>query len=366
MSKLNVGVFFGGRSTEHEISLLSAFNVIKALDKEKYNVIPVGIDKQGNFFVYKLTAKFIVNDQDPKNISLAKGGVPVSFVFGKSRELVALNSNKKFRVDVAFPVLHGAYGEDGTIQGLFAMANIPFVGCGVLSSAIGMDKDFAKRLFRDAGLLIADFVSFERSDKSKIKFTSLKKIFGLPFFLKPANAGSSVGIYKITNERGFADKVKDAFSYDNKVIFEKAIIGREIECSVLGNDNPQASFPGEVIPQDKFYSYKAKYLDADGAKFDIPAKLSGGLKKKIMADAIRAYKVLGCEGLARVDGFLTKNGSFVINEINTLPGFTTISMYPKLWEVSGLSYKKVLDQLILLALQRGKVDDKLQTSFCSK
>ncbi|KKR07359.1 MAG: D-alanine-D-alanine ligase [Parcubacteria group bacterium GW2011_GWC2_39_14] len=366
MGKLRVGIFFGGRSTEHEISLLSAFNIIKALDRKKYQIIPIGIDKQGNFLAYKLTDKWIVNVDDPKKISLGKSGVLVSFAFGQSKELIELNSNRRIKVDLAFPVLHGAYGEDGTIQGLFKMADIPFIGCGVLGSAVGMDKDVAKRLLRDAGLLIADFVSFDSSNKNNIKFANLKKALGLPFFLKPANAGSSVGVYKIVDELRFSQKVNDAFKYDNKIIFEKTIIGKEIECSVIGSDDPLASLPGAVIPKDQFYSYKAKYLDEDGAQFEIPAKLSSKLKQKIRAISIQVYKVLGCEGLARVDGFLTKDEKFVINEINTLPGFTAISMYPKLWEVSGVSYKKLLDQLILLALQRSKKGDKLQSSFRPK
>ena len=363
MEKIRVGIFFGGRSTEHEISLLSAFNIIRALDRKKYQIIPIGIDKQGNFLTYKVTDKWIVNVDDPKKISLGKGGVPVSFVFGRSRELVELQGKRKIKIDVAFPVLHGAYGEDGTIQGLFKMADIPFVGCGVLGSAVGMDKDVAKRLLRDAGLLIADFVSFAKINRKEIKFANLKKKLGLPFFLKPANAGSSVGVYRIEHETNFLQKVDEAFNYDNKIIFEKAIIGKEIECSVIGNADPRASLPGIVIPKDQFYSYQAKYLDEDGAQFEIPAKLSMKSKKKIMDVAIKVYKVLGCEGLARVDGFLTRDGKFIINEINTLPGFTAISMYPKLWEVSGVPYKNLLDQLILLALQRQKIDAKLQSSF---
>lgn len=364
MRKIKVVIFFGGRSAEHEISLLSAINVIKVMDKSKYEIVPIGIGKDGNFFAYDMTKGFILNSDDPKKICLARGGEPVTFSFGKIKELIGIKNKKlKIRIDVVFPVLHGTYGEDGTMQGLLKIVDVPFVGAGVLSSAVCMDKDIAKKLLRTAGLAVADFLTFDISNKREINFEKISKKFGLPFFIKPANAGSSVGVSKIKNKKMFERAVLLAFKYDNKILFEKEIIGKEIECSVLGNEQTVASLPGRVLPKREFYSYEAKYLDDDGATFEIPAKLSNSVVEKIQQTAVKAYKTLGCEGMARVDGFLTKENKFIINEINTIPGFTTISMYPKLWAVSGLGYSKLIDRLIQLAIKRWRRDNKIKIVY---
>ena len=248
------------------------------------------------------------------------------------------------------------------------LANIPFVGAGVLGSAIGMDKEVMKRLLRDAGVPIANFLSFTRTSIKKITFNQLKQELGLPFFIKPANAGSSVGISKIKGEEDFEEKVELAFQFDHKIIIEESIVGREIECSVLGNENPIVSIPGEIIPKaiHEFYSYEAKYLDIDGAILEIPAKLTPEQVQNIQAIALKAYEVLCCEGMARVDVFLQADGQVIVNEINTIPGFTRISMYPKLWEASGIAYPDLIDRLIQLGLERFAQDQKLKTTMTNK
>ena len=266
-------------------------------------------------------------------------------------------------VDVIFPVLHGPFGEDGTVQGLFKLANVPFVGASVLGSAVGMDKDVMKRLLRDAGIRTARFVVLERSASAETEFEDLQHQLGLPFFIKPANLGSSVGIHKVKDKEQFVRAVEDAFRYDSKILIEEFVPGREIECSVLGNEKPMASLPGEIIPRHEFYSYEAKYMDENGAFLEIPAKLPADIIKEVQDIAIKAFKALCCEGMARVDFFLRDNREVVVNEINTIPGFTKISMYPKLWEASGISYADLIDRLIQLALERFEREKKLKTSF---
>mgnify|MGYP001581590241 FL=1 len=290
--KLKIGVLFGGKSAEHEVSIMSAKNVIKALDKKKYQVIPIKINKNGKF-----------------NFSIVK------------------------KVNVVFPVLHGPFGEDGSIQGLLKLSEVPYVGAGILGSAVSMDKDVMKRLFREAKIPIAKFITFHSGEN--ISFQKIKKGLGLPVFVKPANMGSSVGISKVQRENEFKKALKKAFKFDTKIIIEEFIDGREVECSVLGNDKPIASFPGEIITNQEFYSYDAKYIDK-GSIVDIPAKLPKKTKKKIQELAIKVFKVLNCEGMGRVDFFVKKNGEVVVNELNTIPGFTNISMYPKCWVASGL------------------------------
>jgi D-alanine-D-alanine ligase len=266
------------------------------------------------------------------------------------------------KVDVVFPVLHGPFGEDGTVQGLLKLANLPFVGAGVLGSAVGMDKDVMKRLLRDAKIPVPKFLVFERSELGRIKYAPVKRLLGLPFFVKPANLGSSVGISKVTNEREFSGALREAFRYDNKVLLEEGINGREIECSVLGNDNPIASLPGEIITSHDFYSYDAKYLDEKGAQLIVPARLPKQVVTRIQELALKAFKVLCCEGMGRVDFFLRGRSEVIVNEINTIPGFTTISMYPKMWQASGISYSRLIDRLIRLALERFQREKRLRTS----
>ncbi|MFQ5638097.1 MAG: D-alanine--D-alanine ligase [bacterium] len=362
-TKLRVGILFGGKSAEHEVSLQSAKNVVEAIDEEKYEVVLIGIDKQGRWYLNE-ASNFLLHAENPKLIALNKASENVALVTGKSgkRELVSLSDNRDLGpVDVVFPILHGTFGEDGTMQGLLKLANVPFVGASVLGSAVGMDKDVMKRLLRDAGIPNADFVVQHDSTAEEIDFESVKKQLGLPLFIKPANLGSSVGIHKVSDAEQFQLGVADALQYDSKIIIEEAIVGREIECSVLGNEDPIASLPGEIIPHHEFYSYEAKYIDEHGAGLEIPAKLPNDRVRKIQELAVKAYKVLCCEGMARMDFFLRENGDILINEINTIPGFTRISMYPKLWEVSGISYTELIDRLIQLAIDRFEKQSTLKT-----
>lgn len=364
MRKVRVGILFGGKSVEHEVSLISAKNIIEALDKEKYEAVLIAIDKKGEWHL-KQGVECIAHAEDPKRVCLEGPKEGVALVPKVDRkELTCYSGNQmkeNLSLDVIFPVLHGTFGEDGTVQGLLKLANIPFVGASVLGSAVGMDKDVMKRLLREAGIPVARFVVAHQSRKEQVNVDRIIDTLGLPLFIKPANLGSSVGITKVKSREEFMPALEEALLYDRKVLIEEYVMGREIECSVLGNDHPIASLPGELIPQHEFYSYEAKYLDENGAHFEIPAHLSPELVKKIQARALEAYQVLCCEGMARVDFFLTDEGEAVVNEINTIPGFTKISMYPKLWEVSGLPYPALIDRLIGLALERHQNELCLKT-----
>lgn len=359
--KLRVGIIFGGKSAEHEVSLQSAKNVIAALDKKKYEPVLIGIDKAGRWRLGEGT-RFLLNAEDPKLIKLNRGR-DVAIAPGRDAQLMALSGAAPGVLDVVFPVLHGTYGEDGTMQGLLKLLDVPFVGPGVLGSALGMDKDAAKRLLRDAGIPVAKFLAFQSFERRNIRFAEVKKALSLPLFVKPANLGSSVGISKVKTEKDFAPAVALALKYDTKILIEESVTGREIECAVLGNDRPVASVPGEVKPTHEFYSYEAKYIDEHGAGLEIPAKLPASAVKKVQALAVKAFTTLCCEGMARVDFFLKKNGELLVNEINTIPGFTKISMYPKLWQASGVSYPELIDRLIRLAIERHAKEDKLKTTY---
>jgi len=302
----------------------SAKNIMAAIDKNKYKISKLKIGRKDRGVI----------------------------VLGKIKNLIG-------KSDIIFPILHGPFGEDGTMQGLLKLANIPFVGAGVLGSAIGMDKDAMKRLLRDAGIPIGKSLTIKEKDIPI--YEAVVKNLGLPFFIKPANMGSSVGVSKVSEKKDFDKAIREAFKYDRKILIEENIAGREIECAVLGNDNPIASVPGEVIPKNDFYSYEAKYLDENGAVLEIPAKLSKNTIKNIQKLAVKTFKVLNCEGMGRVDFFLKKNGQILVNEINTIPGFTSISMYPKLWEASGISYAALIDRLIRLAQERFKTEQKIKS-----
>jgi D-alanine-D-alanine ligase len=377
--KTRVGVLFGGRSGEHEVSLLSAASVVEAIDKEKYEVVPIGITKEGRWLTADHAERLLRGEHKeerhlragdpevtPGAAVLAKGeAVMVPPVPG--HELRPFESDMPHRrasdraidVDIIFPVLHGTFGEDGTIQGLLELADIPYVGAGVLGSAAGMDKDVMKRLFRQAGLELVKHVTVLRSnwekDPKRVR-REIEKALKYPVFVKPANLGSSVGITKV-HERGELDAaMKEAAKFDRKIIVEQGVGGkgraREIECSVLGNDEPQASVPGEIVPAAEFYDYNAKYID-EGSQLIIPAKLTRAQQKKVQEMAVRAFLAVDCSGLARVDFLMDpKSGRVWVNEINTMPGFTSISMYPKLWAASGISYPDLIDQLIQLGLER--------------
>lgn len=365
--KLKVGVIFGGRSGEHEVSLRSAESIINALDRDKYEVVPIAITNAGKWLASSeatnlLPSAVMTNaDQhvaifgDPTEKGLAR--------FGGENE-----DGKRDRLDVIFPVLHGTYGEDGTIQGLLEMADVPYVGCGVLGSAAGMDKVVMKRLFREAGLPIVEFVHFLRSqweaDPLLVEMRVAEEI-GFPCFVKPANLGSSVGISKATDAKTLNEAIALAARYDRKIVVERGVDAREIEVSVLGNDQPIASLPGEIVPQSaEFYDYQAKYISADGARLEIPANLSEAQTAEIQQLAVQAFQAIDGAGLGRVDFFLEKEtGKLLLNEINTMPGFTSISMYPKLWEASGLPYSQLIDRLIELAFERHREKSRNVTSF---
>jgi D-alanine-D-alanine ligase len=352
-SKLRVGILFGGRSGEHEVSLASAASVIRALDPEKYEAVPIGITKEGRWLVGAGAQKLlpevlksgerVVLPADPSAASL----LPVAPA-GSRQE------SQGIHVDVMFPVLHGTFGEDGAVQGLLELAGLPYVGAGVLASSVGMDKDVQKRLFEYAGLPIVPFVAVSRKEwerEPKRTLAKIQKALRYPLFVKPATLGSSVGMTRVAKAKELPAALNLAAEFALKIIIEKAVNAREIEVSVLGNDEPKASVPGEIIPHREYYDYTAKYLE-EGTRLEIPAKLTRAQAKKIQEYAIRAFRAIDGTGMARADFFVDKKTSRIfINELNTIPGFTSISMYPKMWEASGISYKELIDRLIQLALE---------------
>lgn len=362
--KKTIALIFGGRSSEHEVSMRSARNVAVALDKSKFDFILIGISKEGSWFRFQGLEVFdkvtVLSDK-----SLPPDADPVALISEQRKPLLfSLKNQTKTVVDCAFPILHGTFGEDGTIQGLFKMMNLPFVGCGVWSSAAGMDKEIMKRLLTFEGIANAKYALLTPENPSS--YSELANKLGTPFFIKPANAGSSVGVHKIRTAEDLASGLKDAFLYDTKVLAEEFVQGREIECSVMGlNATAKASLPGEVVAHHDFYSYDAKYNDQNGASIVIPAELTEAEIAKVQKLAVRTYQVMGCDGLTRVDFFLKKNGDLYVNEINTLPGFTKISMYPKMWEATGVSYSDLVTQLIGFAFAKHAADEKLMFSYDS-
>ena len=362
-SKIRVAVLFGGRSAEHEVSLQSARNVVDAIDHEKYETVLIGIDRDGAWFLNEESIS-LLNSDDPRLITLNKSNSPVSLVpSDKAGMLVDLQGSATLpAIDVLFPVLHGPYGEDGSVQGLAKLANIACVGSDILGSAIAMDKDVSKRLLRDAGIPVARHLCLRRGGLTSTVKQTLETDFGYPLYVKPANMGSSVGVVKVLQPVELESAVETALQYDIKVVLEENIVGREIECSVLGNDEPVASTVGEIGTDDGFYSYEKKYIDGDGAKLIIPASLDSATQQRVQKTAITAFKVLESRGMARVDMFLTANNEIYVNEINTIPGFTAISMYPKLWKASGLSYSDLIDRLIQLAIEEYSKKSQLKTT----
>ena len=358
--KLRVGILFGGKSAEHEVSLQSAKNIADAIDKNKYEVCLIAIDKAGHWLLPN-QAEFLLNTSDPKTIALnTLGNESVALVPQSSGEVTNLSRSGALpAVDVVFPILHGPFGEDGTVQGLLKLAGVPFVGASVLGSAVGMDKDVMKRLLRDAGLPIVKFKVLRQGEV--VDFAAISVELGTPLFIKPANLGSSVGVSKAKNKQEFEEAVAHAFEFDTKIIVEEFVAGRELECAVLGNQNPDASGVGEIIPHHEFYSYDAKYIDEDGASLIIPADIPTEATERLRSLATLVFKTLSCEGLARVDFFYTKEGTLFVNEINTMPGFTNVSMYPRLWGAAGISYTDLITRLIDLALERFAVEQKLKT-----
>ena len=366
-SKMNIGVLYGGRSGEHDVSLCSAASVFSALDRNKYKMTVIGIDRDGRWYVQDKPE--IIPDKDfGRKLALKKSGTWLVNHFEQKNKLHLYNiknKNKEVVLDVVFPVLHGTFGEDGTLQGLLELAMVPYVGADVTGSAVGMDKDIAKRLLKEAGIPVVLSLTINKQqwkDNQKLIIKSAPEILGLPLFVKPVCTGSSVGVKKVKKKEMLAQALNFALQFDTRVMIEEAIDCREIECAVLGNDNPAASVLGEIIPQYEFYSYEAKYIDPEGAKMKIPSEINSSLAGKIRKIAVEGYMALGCSSMARVDFFLDKKtNKFYLNEINTLPGFTSISMYPKLWEATGLKYSDLLDKLIELALERHKKKLEIKT-----
>ena len=351
--KLSVVLLFGGRSGEHEVSLNSAQSIYKAIDRNRYNVETIGINKQGQWFWGVLPEK-IIQDGFP----LVEEAIQVTLVIDPTRpHFMSLDGHtlpNQGKFDLIFPVLHGPYGEDGTLQGLLEMANVPYVGSGVLGSSLGMDKDRMKAVFIEKNLPLARYVTLLRSEfhnHSEISLNEIEEKIGYPCFVKPANLGSSVGISKAHDRQELLDALKTAAIFDRKIVIEETIIGQEIEVSVLGNDALIASLPGEVLPAHEFYTYEAKYSNI-GSSLLIPAKLDDSVIKRLQSMAIEAFRAVEANGLGRVDFFVTPQSEIYLNEINTLPGFTEISMYPKLWEATGIPYTELIDRLISLGLER--------------
>jgi D-alanine-D-alanine ligase len=357
--RLRVGVIFGGRSGEHEVSLASAASVIRSLDPDKYEAVLIGIGKDGRWFLGSPAQKMLpeVLRQGQRVMLSADPNVAALMPLEE-------RASGTQRVDVIFPVLHGTYGEDGTVQGLLDLAGLPYVGSGVIGSAVGMDKDMQKRLFQQARLPVGEFVAILRSEWEKDRDLVLRAVgkkFRFPLFVKPATLGSSVGMSKVHKREELPAALDLAAEFAQKLLVERNIRGREIEVSVLGNDEPQASIPGEIIPHREFYDYTAKYLE-DGTRLEIPAKLSRPQVRRFQEYAGRAFRCLECRGMARVDFFLERpSGRIYVNEVNTIPGFTAISMYPKLWEASGITYRELIDRLIELALAEHR--EKQRTKY---
>lgn len=343
MNKLNIMVIFGGKSGEHEVSLMSVTSILKVMNREKYNIIPVGITKEGIWKVYNGPVEKIVTGEWEE--------------LGEKMDIFSLGQDNREKIDIVFPVLHGPFGEDGRIQGLLEMLNVPYVGAGVMASAVGMDKAMTKKLCSVEDMPQAEYIVMTEKDydiKGIQGFVEVEEKLGYPVFVKPANLGSSVGISKVKNREELSEAINLAFKYDKKIVIEEFINGREIECSVLGNDEVKASVLAEIMPANEFYDYQDKYIDGN-SRFEIPADLPKNITEEIQNLAIKVYKLLNCCGLARVDFFVERESNKVyFNEINTMPGFTQISMYPKMWEATGIGYEELIDKLIVLGVERFK------------
>lgn len=357
--RLRVAILFGGRSAEHEVSIASAASVIRSLDPAKYIAVPIGISKDGRWLAGDGAQKMLADTiRQGRHVLLpAEPGAAML-------ALDAKGSNAALSVDVVFPVLHGTYGEDGTVQGLLELANLPYVGCGVLASALGMDKEVQKRLFEHAGLPVVKYYPvprgrWERHASAVIE--EVRRSFHFPVFVKPATLGSSVGMTKAHNVGELTEGLRLAAQFAEKILVERSIAGREIEVSVLGNEDPRASVPGEIVPHREFYDYTAKYTE-EGTELIVPAPLAARQTAKVQDYAVRAFQAIEGRGMARVDFFLERHsGRFYVNEINTIPGFTSISMYPRMWEASGIRYPELIDRLIQLALEEHQ--EKQRTRF---
>jgi len=363
--KTRVALLFGGRSGEHPISIVTAAGILGAIDREKYDVVPIGITRTGQWVVGTddLAGSALTGATLPEVTAGSGAEVVLSSAAGSASLQVLEPGNVPVelgRVDVVFPLLHGPYGEDGTVQGLLELADVPYVGAGVLASAVGMDKEFMKLVFASRGLPVGPYVVVRPREWEQQRADVLERAraLELPLFVKPARAGSSLGVTRVDDLDDLADAVEEARRHDPKVIIEQGVEGREIECGVLGGRDgaaPRASVPGEIVvdhAEAEFYDFEAKYVSATQARTDAPADLPAEVAERVRALAVRAFEAVGAEGLSRVDVFVTPDGEVIVNEINTMPGFTPISMYPKVWEATGVSYTELIDELIQLALER--------------
>lgn len=361
-AKPTVAIIFGGKSPEHEVSIRSARNIFAAIDRERFQIVLIGIDKQGRWFGLE---HFALEDERGDE-EIWTSASQLALVPGEEQgQLIVVSTSEVFAyVDVVFPITHGPLGEDGSIQGLLRHLNLPFVGPDVMASSVAMDKDMTKRVLQQAGLDVAAFMVFHAHERHAIDFQFVRQKLGLPVFVKPANMGSSVGVRRADDATSFAQAVAEAFRFDTKILIEEAIVGRELECAVMGNEMPEMTHVGEVIVNtEQFYGYEEKYLSATDASVVIPAPgISDEMMNKLQLVAKQAYQAIGCEGLTRVDVFLTEEGRIYVNELNTLPGFTNISMYPKLWDHAGVKYSELITSLIGFALDRNKKRLALETS----
>lgn len=355
-NKTKVGILYGGKSVEHDISVISATNIAHNLDTDRFETILIGIDKTGKWYL----TETVTND--------IQSGTPLALTLNsKSPSFINTVTNTAINIDIAFPALHGTDGEDGSIQGLLKAVNIPFVGSGVLGSAVSMDKLVTKKLLNQANIPTSNYLSFTVDQAGQIDYNDIVSKLRLPFMAKPANLGSSVGVSKIKDEDSFKQAVDEIFSYDKTIIFEEYITGRELECAVMGNEQPKASVPGEITISDDydFYTFDAKYVDKDAVKLHIPADVPPSKAEEIKSYCVQAYRALFCEDFARVDLFLTDNGSIYINEINTIPGFTNSSMFPMLWAEEGIAYKELLTLLIDAGFKKSASNMTLNTHFAT-
>ncbi len=358
--KKRVGILYGGKSPEHKISLMSVQKVVAHIDRDRFDVVLLPIDKEGQWH-YQPGLLVLHDKDDPAKISLPSysDSIYLSQNAGDGSIISKTTGKILDKVDILFPMLHGANGEDGAIQGLAKICDLACVGCGILGAAIGMDKDVTKRLLRDAGIRVADFVTLRMGYNDDMTYDEISAKIGRKMFLKPANLGSSVGVKYVDNEVDFAQAIKTCMTYDPKVIVEEKIEGREIECAVMGNQIPKASIPGEVMPASEWYTFESKYLDKDGAKLRVPADIPPQKAEEIRQIAKKVYVTLECKGMTRVDVFLPPDGTIIVNEVNTIPGFTKGSLYPVMWEKSGIDNKQLISALIDFAVARHTVTTNL-------
>ncbi len=354
--KKKVAILYGGRSVEHAVSVNSARNIYEHINKDKFEPVTMGISKNGQWFLTNGVGKDV---EQGKALGLMLDPASPGFIL--------LSSGDRFKVDIVFPVLHGTDGEDGSIQGLIKTLDMPMVGTGVLGSSLAMNKIVAKRLMREAGLPVTNFLTFRFHEKDKITFNSISKKLGVPFMVKSASLGSSVGVTKVKNKNDFKKAVDEAFKYDDEMLAEEFVNGREIECAILGNNPPEASYPGEIeISKNyEFYTFDAKYVDPKAVVIHVPAKLSDPIAEKIRNVSIKAFEALHCQDFSRIDLFLGKNGKIYINEINTIPGFTNSSMYPMMWKERGISFSDLITRLINLAQERYNSGKRIARDFQS-